>query len=128
MPSLTFGLDAEVVVDGKVVEGVFVVVPGSAIKVLGGRLTSQGGVSVTDLVSHIAPALPRIPLTITVQEVLFVCEQKDQQNKYLFGVAAGAEIYLANLPLAGPMIRKALPANQTVSIDQIQLLVTSAAF
>src|SRR5579859_974160 len=130
MPSFTLGLNAEVVVDGKVVDGLLVIVPGTTIKTFGGNMTVKGesGVSLTHLARQLVPALPEIPLTIEVKDVLFVYEQEAQEHKYLFGLAAGAKIDLADLPLAGPMIHKALPANQTVSIDQIQLLMTSAAF
>jgi len=127
---LTLGLDAEVVVDGKVVDGVFVIVPGTKIKVFGGNLNVRGGggVSLTDLARQVVPALPSIPLAIQIKDVLFVCEQTGQTNKYLFGFKAGARIDLADLPLAGPMIRKALPVDQTVTIDDIQLLVASEGF
>jgi hypothetical protein len=127
-PTLTLGFDAQVTVDGKVVDGVFIIAPEK--KIFGGHLTAEGkgGISLTDLVRSVAPALPEIPLTIEIRDVLFVCEQQEEGNKYLFGIEAGAKIDLADLPLAGPMIRKALPAGQAVSIDDIQLLVASAEF
>jgi|SRR5579859_2235370 len=130
MPDLTLGFDAEMAVGGRVVNGVFTIAPGSAIKAFGGNLKvkdGSAGVDLIELVRSILTDFPDIGLKLEIKDVLFASVQA-QENKYIFGLNIGVNINLTDLPLAGPMIQKALPAGQTVSIDEIQLLVASEGF
>src|SRR5581483_553480 len=135
-PSLMFGFDAEMTAGGTVVNGVFTIAPsssvpaGSAIKAFGGHLKVKDGSTGVDLIKLVRSILtdfPDIGLKLEIKDVLFASVQA-QENKYIFGLNIGVDINLTDLPLAGPMIQKALPAGQSVGVDEIQLLVASEAF
>lgn len=128
MPGLTLGFETELEMQGKVVDGVFTIVPGSPVKAFGGRLQARGGAAIDliELVQAIIKDFPDIGLKLEIKDVLFAGVQA-QENKYVFGLKVGINLDLTQLPLAGPMIRKALPANETVSIEGIELLLSSKA-
>jgi len=85
-----------------------------------------------DLVAHIsANAAQYIPegLEIDFKDILFVFSKRttdtsDVQSTFLFGLDISVNIpSLSNLPLVG----RELPADQTIKVDDLQLLVASKA-
>jgi len=60
-------------------------------------------------------------LTLSLQDALFAYLQKDTK-KFIFGLDIGSAINLSQLPLIG----KALPADQTLGVENLQLLIASS--
>ena len=126
MATITLGCDAQVVIAGKVVEGTLIIAPGKDRRAYGGRLRVKGGEGI-DLAALVKAllGLDAMPLSIQIKDVLFASAQQGQESKYLFALELDVNIDLTKLPLAGPMIGKALPSGQKVSIDGLRLLVAS---
>ena len=130
MPKITLGVYGQLAVGGKVVEADFTITPGSETKGLTGRLKLKdgGGIELADLIKAILPSLPALPVSSQIKDILFASAQKGQESKYLFALDIGTKLDLTDLPLAGPMVRKALPSGQQLGLDGFQLLVTSKGF
>jgi hypothetical protein len=126
------GVHLEGEVGGKVVQGDFFWATGK--KLLAGRLkVKDGSLSLGQLVSAFFRADGLGDIDVNFSDVLFAWEQGADggTNKYLVGLTATAKVDLANLPLAGPILGKALkafPGEPTLSIEKIQLLVASGEF
>jgi len=84
-------------------------------------------VKIKDLVANVSTQIAdNIPasLEIELKDVLFAFSKNADGSAFLFGLDIGATINLSNLPLVG----KEFPPDQTVGVDDLQLLVASRAF
>jgi hypothetical protein len=78
---------------------------------------------VANISSQIADNIPA-SLEVELKDVLFAFSKDATGSAFLFGLDIGASINLSNLPLVG----KEFPPDQTVGVDDLQLLVASRAF
>ncbi|MFP4124596.1 MAG: DUF6603 domain-containing protein, partial [Coleofasciculus sp.] len=73
--------------------------------------------------SNIAQYVPK-NIKIDLKDALFAYSKATEGSKFLFGLDISANINLSNLPLVG----KEFPPNQTVGVDDLQLLFASKLF
>jgi hypothetical protein len=130
--SVTLGISAEMQV-GQTVLGGDLQIGGKAY---GGRLRVVRGQPV-DLIDLLKSALGEGSvasaggLRLEVEEILFAALQaadKDSKTKLIFGLKIRTDVDLTELPLAGAMIRKVLPAGQKVAVEGLQLFICSGSW
>jgi len=63
-------------------------------------------------------------LQISLKSALFVVDKKSDKTRLIFGANFGAGLNISNLPLVG----KVLPSEQTIEIDNFQVVLGSAPF
>lgn len=88
--------------------------------------SDQASISVKQLLGFVSTAVAAyIPesLTIDLKDVLFAYQQ-DTQTRFAFGFDLAASLNLSDLPLVG----KAFPSNQTLAVQDLQVLITSLDF
>jgi hypothetical protein len=89
--------------------------------------TAGNNLSVKNLVQGISPAIASyLPdgLSVELKNVQFVFSKDSLGSAFLFGLDIAAGINLSNLPLVG----REFPRDQTVGVDDLQLLVASRGF
>jgi hypothetical protein len=77
-----------------------------------------------DIVAHISSEAAKfIPdsLEIDLKDVLFGFRKTNTESKFFFGLDVGTSISLSNLPLVG----REFPPDQTMSVDDLRLLMAS---
>ncbi len=87
---------------------------------------AQASISLQELVAAVsADVAAYIPasLTIDLKDVLFAYQQ-DTQTRFAFGLDLATGLNLSDLPLVG----QALPPNQTIAVNDLQILVASLDF
>ncbi|MDX2030919.1 MAG: DUF6603 domain-containing protein, partial [Blastocatellia bacterium] len=85
--------------------------------------------NVGDLIRAVAQGNPEWAkvldgLSIDLKDALFAFHKTGEEKKFLFGLDIGASVNLSNLPLVG----KEFPPDQTVGVEDLQLLVASRDF
>ncbi|MFC9776591.1 DUF6603 domain-containing protein [Paenibacillus chitinolyticus] len=88
---------------------------------------SPPAVSIRDLVASLSPELAaEIPqsLAIDLRDVKFVFYKDAKESKFALGLDLDAHVSLTDLPLIG----KELPADDTIAVQQLQILYASAPF
>ena len=78
---------------------------------------------VSGISSNVAAYVPE-SLEVDLKYVLFAYEKDNNGNKLLFGMDLGASLKLSDLPLIGRL----LPPDQTIGIDDIQILIATNSF
>lgn len=88
--------------------------------------SDQASISVKDLIgavsTDVAAYIPE-SLMIDLKDVLFAYQQ-DTQTRFAFGFDLAASLNLSDLPLVG----KAFPSNQTLAVQDLQVLIASLDF
>ncbi|GAA5531178.1 DUF6603 domain-containing protein [Herpetosiphon gulosus] len=88
--------------------------------------SDQASISVKELLGFVSTDVAAyIPesLTIDLKDVLFAYQQ-DTQTRFAFGFDLAASLNLSDLPLVG----KAFPSNQTLAVQDLQVLIASLDF
>ncbi|MEY9091628.1 DUF6603 domain-containing protein [Paenibacillus sp. RC84] len=88
---------------------------------------SPPAVSIRDLVASLSPELAaEIPqsLAIDLRDVKFIFYKDEKESKFALGLDLDAHVSLTDLPLIG----KELPADDTIAVQQLQILYASAPF
>jgi uncharacterized protein DUF6603 len=91
------------------------------------REAKSQAMRVKDIVEPISTELADIipeALEIDLKDVLFAYSKTSTESKFLFGIDIATGINLSNLPLVG----KEFSPDQTVGVDDLQIVVTSKPF
>ena len=84
----------------------------------------QQNLKIKELVSYVSRDIGAVipeSLEIDVKDLLLAFNKDVNGSTFLFGIDIGASVNLSNLPLVGQMF----PADQTISVDDLQILVAS---